>query len=73
MDTHAGCVITEKTLCGLPTSSNKCGWVFAEEGMKLSKGQMYGLFKENVTCGGCLKVAEETRLKDVCEECGKEI
>ena len=73
MDTHAGCLTSEKTLCGLVTSSNKCGWVFTEEGMKLDKGQMYSLFKEKVSCGGCLKIAAETRLKDVCEECGKEL
>lgn len=71
--THAGCVVTEKTLCGLPTSSNTCGWVFTEKDMKINRGSMFSLFEDKVSCEGCLKVAKETRLKEVCNECGKEI
>lgn len=73
MIVHAGEINNGKTLCGLSTLSNNCGWVFTEDNMKLNKGQMHSLFKDRVTCEECLKIAKETRLKDVCGECGKEL
>jgi hypothetical protein len=73
MITHAGDLSTEKTLCGLTTGSNMCGWVFTEKDMKLDKGQMHSLFENKVSCEACLRITKETRFKNVCEKCGKEL
>ena len=70
---HAGDITLKKTLCGLDTVNNKCGWIFTEENMKLSPGQMYGLFRDRVSCGSCLEIASKARLKETCDQCGKEL
>jgi hypothetical protein len=73
MISHAANLTTEKTLCDLPTISNRCGWIMAESGMKINKGQMYSLFLDRVSCETCRTVAKETLLKETCDECGQEI
>lgn len=70
---HAGDLTTKETLCGLDLQHSNCKWAFTEKDMKLSKGQMFTLFKSMVTCETCLSIAKETRVKETCEKCGKEI
>ena len=73
MITHAADLTVKETLCGLTTCSNICGWIFTENNMKLNRGQQQHLFEDKVSCEACLKIAKETRIKNICEECGKSL
>lgn len=73
MITHAGDLTTKETLCGLDLQHSVCKWAFTEKDSKINKGQMLSLFKSMITCEACLSIAKESRIKETCETCGKEL
>jgi hypothetical protein len=58
--------------CGESTNGNVVSWVATYPDSKLRDGQQYSLFKELVTCPGCLKSAKG-RLEEICPMCGADL
>lgn len=68
---HGVVLSNKKTLCGLPSTNEKAGWIFTDEKNMKFSGAQYNLFRDIVTCEGCLEIVKT--LRDLsCPECGKE-